>query len=94
MIPLVESPATDVIAQRLVERGLCDTRAIERARQIAVQSGQRLEAILIQLGLLTERGLAETYAELLDLPMTQAARYPLDARLRPTMRRSIAAGRR
>ncbi len=81
MIPLVESPATDVIAQRLVERGLCDTRAIERARQIAVQSGQRLEAILIHLGLLTERGLAETYAELLDLPMTQAARYPLDAPL-------------
>jgi general secretion pathway protein E len=77
----MESPTTDAIAQRLVERGHCDSRAIERARQIAVQSGQRLEDILIHLGLLTERGPAETYAELLNLPMTQAARYPLDAPL-------------
>ena len=33
----MESPVTDAIAQRLVERGLCDTRAIERARQILAQ---------------------------------------------------------
>ena len=37
--------------------------------------------MLIQLGLLTERGLAEAYAELLHLPVAGAARYPTGAPL-------------
>jgi len=81
---LLTSPAVETIeslAQLLVENGHCESRAIERARQVAVQTGQRLDNVLIQLGLLTERSLAETYAALLKLPIVGAARYPADAPL-------------
>ncbi|HTI83008.1 MAG TPA: hypothetical protein VL614_21360 [Acetobacteraceae bacterium] len=37
--------------------------------------------MLIQLGLLTERALAEAYAELLDLPIADASRYPSETPL-------------
>ena len=71
----------DALAGLLVAKGQCDGRTIERARRVAAETGQRLDIVLIQLGLLTERGLAETYAALLDLPIANAARYPTDAPL-------------
>ena len=61
----------------LVERGHCDTRTIDRGRRVALESGQRLDAVLIQLGLVSERGLADAYAALLDLPLVTVERYPL-----------------
>lgn len=81
MLTSAEKLTSDSLAELLVERGHCDARAIERARQVAVQTGKRVEAVLIQLGLLTERGLAEAYAELLDLPLANTARYPSDGSL-------------
>jgi general secretion pathway protein E len=69
------------LAQLLVEKGHCENRAIERARQVALQTGHRLDNVLMQLGLVTERGLAETYAELLKLPIAGPKRYPLDTPL-------------
>ena len=71
----------DALAGLLVAKGQCDGRTIDRARRVAAETGQRLDSVLIQLGLLTERGLAETYAALLDLPIANAARYPTDAPL-------------
>jgi general secretion pathway protein E len=60
----------------LIATGQCDSRAIERAARVAAQTGQRLDTVLIQLGLLTERGLAEGYASLLQLPIATPPRYP------------------
>ena len=71
----------DSLARLLVERDHCDSRAIERARQVALRAGQRLDNVLLQLGLVTERGLAETYAGLLGLPVAGPTRYPVDAPL-------------
>ena len=42
------------------------------------KSGQRLDKVLLQLGLVSERGLAEAYATMLDLPVANADRYPAD----------------
>ena len=70
------------LAARLVDDGHCDAKTIERGRRVAAESGQRLDAVLIQLGLVGERGLAETYAALLGRPLADAARYP-DAPLFP-----------
>ncbi len=64
------------LARRLVADGLCDARAVERGRLMAAETGQRLEAVLIQLGLVTEQGLAGAYAGLLGLPVVAPARYP------------------
>jgi general secretion pathway protein E len=73
--------AMTALAGLLVEKGHCDGRTIERARRVATESSQRLDTVLVQLGLVTERGLAETFAALLDLPIASAARYPVDAPL-------------
>jgi len=60
----------------LVQQGHCDQRTLERARRVAAESDQRLDLVLIQLGLVSERGLADAYAGLLSAPVTSADRYP------------------
>ena len=64
------------LAALLVERGHCDARTVERGRRVAAESGQRLDAVLIQLGLVSERGLADSYAGLLGVPLATPERYP------------------
>jgi general secretion pathway protein E len=43
---------------------------------VAAETGQRLDAVLMHLGLVTERGLAQAQASLLGLPVVPPARYP------------------
>ncbi len=62
------------LARVLLAGGACDARTLERAGRVAADSGQRLDAVLIQLGLITERALADAFAALLRLPI--AAAYP------------------
>ncbi len=64
------------LAALLVEHGHCDARTVERGRRVAAESGQRLDAVLIQLGLVSERGLADAYAALLGVPLATPERYP------------------
>ncbi len=68
--------AIERLAALLVELGQCDARTVERGRRTAQDSGQRLDKVLLQLGLVTERGLAEAYAALLHLPIATPDRYP------------------
>jgi general secretion pathway protein E len=71
------------LAVLLVERGHCDARTVERGRRVAAESGQRLDAVLIQLGLVAERGLADSYAALLGVPLATPERYPAAEALFP-----------
>jgi general secretion pathway protein E len=66
----------DALASILLRQGQCDQRTLDRARRAAAESDQRLDAILIQLGLVSERGLADAYANLLSVPVTAADGYP------------------
>src|ERR1700735_314672 len=66
----------DALGEILVRQGNCDHRTLDRARRVALESDQRLDAVLIQLGLVSERGLAEAYGSLLSIPVTSADRYP------------------
>ena len=66
----------DALGEILLAQGHCDQRTLERARRVATDSDQRLDAVLIQLGLVSERGLAEAYAALLAVPVASADRYP------------------
>jgi general secretion pathway protein E len=68
--------AVEDLARLLVERGRCETRAVDRARRAADQSGGRLDRILLQLGLVSERDMALGYAEFLGLPLASADLYP------------------
>jgi general secretion pathway protein E len=66
----------DALGDILLRQGHCDQRTLERARRVAVESDQRLDAVLIQLGLVSERGLADAYGNLLSIPVVSADRYP------------------
>ncbi len=69
------------LAALLVSGGQCDQRTIERGRRVAEESDQRLDLVLLQLGLVSERGLAEAYAGLLGLPIAGPERYGLESPL-------------
>jgi general secretion pathway protein E len=73
----------DALADILLRHERYDARTLDRARRVAAETGQRLDAVLIQLGLVSERDLAEAYAALLDLKLVRADRYLLDAPLFP-----------
>ncbi|MGE4481401.1 GspE/PulE family protein [Acidocella sp.] len=76
----------------LTALGICDALAIERARAVARETGISGAQALVRLGLAPERLLAETWAEMLKLPLTSAERYPaspiLPERLRPRFLRA------
>ena len=84
MTDLLDSPTPpgaagdrlEALSSMLLERGLVDEKTLDRARRVASETGQRLDAVLTQLGLVSERGLAETLAAFLGLPLVTADRYP------------------
>ena len=66
----------DALGDILLHQGHCDQRTLERARRVATESDQRLDTVLIQLGLVSERGLAAAYASLLSIPVAVVDSYP------------------
>ncbi|HEX4614751.1 MAG TPA: ATPase, T2SS/T4P/T4SS family, partial [Stellaceae bacterium] len=79
----------------LVDSGTIDRRTLDRARRVAAETGARLDQVLTQLGLVSDRGLAEALAQLIAAPLVGAADYP-DAplfhdRLKPKFLRRVRA---
>ena len=68
----------------LVERGQLDPLGLARARRVAGESASRLDIVLSQLGLVSERVLAEATARLLGLEIAVA--YPKQAILPERLR--------
>ena len=68
----------ELLAGLLVTEGFCDQNTIDRGRRVAADSGQRLDTVLLQLGLISERALADAYAALLALPVVSPDRYPAE----------------
>ncbi len=66
----------DALADLVIASGVCDARTVARARSVAADGDQRLDMVMIQLGLISERGLAQIYARLLDCAVAGPARYP------------------
>src|ERR1700722_1948459 len=60
----------------LIARSVIDQRSLARAQRVAAETGGRLDRVLTQFGLVSERGLAEAMAELLDAPLATAADFP------------------
>jgi general secretion pathway protein E len=60
----------------LIDGGAIDQRTLDRARRVANETGGRLDQVLTQLGLISERGLAEALARLIGVPLVAAADYP------------------
>ena len=70
---------TDSIGKLLIERGKLNAADLDRARRVQQESPERINVILTQLGLVSERDMAETLALYLDLPLVTAADYPTQA---------------
>ncbi len=73
---LDQDRSIELLAALLVEQGHCDVKTVERGRRVTADSGQRLDTVLLQLGLVSERGLAEAYAALLGTRIATPDRYP------------------
>ncbi len=79
----------------LVDGGAIDRRTLDRARRVAAETGARLDQVLTQLGLISDRGLAEALAKLTAAPLVGAADYPekplFQDRLKPKFLRRARA---
>jgi general secretion pathway protein E len=79
----------------LIDSGAIDPRTLERARRVASETSGRLDRVLTQLGLISERGLAEALAQLVAAPIVRPADYPDTAlfvdRLKPKFLRKAHA---
>jgi general secretion pathway protein E len=78
-IPMDMTTAPGLTIETLVaalSAGGCDARALERGRRVAADTGQRLDAVLLQLGLVSERQFAEAAASVLGTPVVTPAQYP------------------
>ncbi len=76
--PIDPAAGAEAVARLLESQGRCDARTLERGRRVAAESGQRLDRVLIQLGLVSERELAGAYANLLGCAVAAPERYPAD----------------
>jgi len=78
--PHPDSPAHDDAHQRLgellLERTGLDAASLERALKLQAESQEPIGQILLQLGMISERDLAEGLGALLDLPVIQSSDYP------------------
>src|SRR5262249_40433716 len=68
--------AVEGLAAYLVDGGVLDTANLERARRLAGESGNRLDTVLTQLGLVSDYSLAEGLAAILGLRIATPTDYP------------------
>jgi general secretion pathway protein E len=84
-----------VLGKLLTEQGQLDDVGLERARRVAAEGGKRLDHVLTQLGLVSDRALAEATAQILGLKLVTPADYPeapiLPERLRAKFLRKARA---
>lgn len=66
----------DSCGDLLVANGKLSENNLLRARRVAETSNEELDAILLKLGLVSERDMAETFAVQCNLPLVKADEYP------------------
>jgi len=72
----VNAPARKRLGEILIERGKLDAANLERALRLQQESGDRLGALLVTLGVVSQRDVSEALAAQLGLPLVEAAGYP------------------
>jgi len=70
----------------LVRGGLVDELAMARARKAAAATSERLDLVLVKLGLMTEAAMAEAYASYCSLPMLRPKDLPPQPVLRDRLK--------
>ncbi len=71
-----QTPVRKRLGEILIERGKLDQANLDRALRLQGESGERLGALLVTLGLCAQRDVAEALATQLELPLVDANGYP------------------
>jgi general secretion pathway protein E len=83
------------LGELLIERGKLDAGSLERALRLQQESGERLGSLLVTLGIVAPRDVAEALAAQLDLPLLDGTGYPelpiLEERVSPRFLRDARA---
>ena len=74
--PAAEPPARKRLGEILIERGKLDEAGLERALRLQQETHEKLGSLLVTLGLVAQREVAEALALQLDLPLVEAKGYP------------------
>jgi general secretion pathway protein E len=75
--PLPEpTPARKRLGEILIERGKLDLAGVERALRLQQETHEKLGTLLVTLGLVGQRDVAEALAQQLSLPLVEASGYP------------------
>jgi general secretion pathway protein E len=72
----VDATVRKRLGEILIERGKLDQNALERALRLQQDSGEKLGVLLVTLGLVAQRDIAEALAHQLELPLLDANGYP------------------
>jgi general secretion pathway protein E len=71
-----ELPARKRIGEILVERGKLDSAGLERALRLQQETHERVGALIVTLGLCSQRDVTEALSSQLGVPLVEAAGYP------------------
>jgi general secretion pathway protein E len=72
----VDTVSRKRLGEILIERGRLDAATLERALRLQQESGEKLGALLVTLGVVAQRDVADALAQQLALPLVDATRYP------------------
>jgi general secretion pathway protein E len=72
----VDAPVRRSLGDILIERGKLDAAGLERALRLQNGTGEKLGALLVTLGVVAQRDVAEALATQLALPLVDAGGYP------------------
>jgi general secretion pathway protein E len=71
-----DHPRDEELIERLVAAGRLREQDLGRARRLHEESGGSLLSLMVKLGLVSERDVAESLSELLDIPLLGVKDYP------------------
>jgi general secretion pathway protein E len=72
----VDTPVRKRLGELLIERGKLDAAGLERALRVQQESGDRIGALLVTLGVCAQRDVTEALAAQLGLPLVDVSGYP------------------
>ena len=72
----MDAPARKRIGEILIERGKLDAAGLDRALRLQQETHEKIGALLVTLGVCSQRDVAEALAAQLDLPLVEASGYP------------------
>jgi general secretion pathway protein E len=86
--------ALQTLAENLVKRGLLTTASLDRVQKLQARTGERLDHILLSLGLVAERQLLSEIASILNVPVIEPGDIPSHAVLPELAGAGFARNRR